>query len=204
MASRSAFIGYDPAKSVRSFFIHCKRAVKIAEGKTEDGPPEVLINPSIKEAEEVFKTWKDGFACDIETVSLKDHRMLSIAVSGEWDLAMVWSLRGPGRKRGLSPLKRRLANGVRKVFQNGDFDIPILDKSGFHVKHESCWDTMLENQFLHPDELVNLSYLAALATDVEAWKHLRGESLLFYNGLDACYTFRVYVMALDQYKEFEE
>jgi hypothetical protein len=199
-----AYVGYEPAKSARAFFHHVEKAVKAALGEPEDGPPEILYNPSAAEAEKVFRSWKDGFACDIETPSLTDHRILSIAVSGDWDLAMAWDLRVPGRKRGMGPLKRYLANGVRKVFQNGDFDIPILDRHGYPVRKESCWDTMLESQMLNPDEPVNLSFLTSMACDVEAWKHLRGPDLLFYNALDACYDWRVYVATQDQYEEFEQ
>jgi hypothetical protein len=191
------------ARVTRSFLLHVEKAVKIALGKKPDALPTIHYNPTGKESEEVFKRWEDGFACDIECPSLTDHRILSLAVSGDWDEAMVWDLEHPSTRKKLGPLKRRLLNGTRKVFHNGDFDIPILEKNGFPLNKESCWDTMIEASILFPDEPVNLSFCTSLATDVEAWKHLRGDRLLFYNSLDACYDWRVYLMADETYKEYE-
>lgn len=191
------------AKVTRSFLKHVEKAVRVAAGGKRDSYPKVIENPTGQEAEKIFKRWPDGFAVDIETPSLVEHRILSLAVSGDWDEAMVWDMQHPGTKKKLAPLRKYLKNGVRKVFQNGEFDITILEKNGFKINHESCWDTMIENAILYPDEPVNLSFLTSLVTDVEAWKHLRGDRLLFYNALDACFTWRVYLGADESYKEYE-
>lgn len=197
--------GDTKAKVTRSFLLHVEKAVRIAAGKKADKPPKIIENPSSAESEEVFKGWKeDGFAVDVECPSLTDHRLLSLAVSGEWDLAMVWDMEHPSTKRKLGALRKYLKNGVRKVFQNGEFDISVLEKNGFEINRSSCWDTMIENAILFPDEPVNLSFLTSLATDVEAWKHLRGDRLLFYNALDANYDWRVYLQAEESYKEHEQ
>lgn len=202
-----AFVGYSPAKASRGFLLHVERACQIAfEGKKPDKPPLVHYNPTARKAQALFRSWDYEFACDIETPNLKDHRIMSIAVSGDPDEAMVWSLENPKIKRTLGPLKEALAKAKRIVFQNGDFDVPILDKHGLKVRRPAIWDTMIENQMLHPDEPVNLSYLASLCMDTEAWKHLRGEGgedLLFYNALDVCYDWRVYLATEDHYEEFE-
>lgn len=195
--------GDSKARVTRSFLLHTEKAVKIAAGKKADAPPTIMENPTATESEKVFKKWKDGFACDIETPSLTDHRIISLAVSGAWNRAMVWDMEHPATRKKLGPLKRFLKNGVRKVFHNGDFDIPILDKHGLTVNHRACWDTMIEASILFPDEPVNLSFCVSLATDVEAWKHLRGDRILFYNALDACYDWRAYLMADESYKEYE-
>lgn len=195
-----AYVGYEEARAARSFLIHVKKAVDIAFGKKPDPLPKILYNPPAGEAGGVFRRWKDGFAIDIETPSLTDHRILSIAVSGHEFEAMVWSLEG---RPALGPLRKYLRNDVTKVFQNGEFDLPILEKNGFKITKSSCWDTMIENAILFPDEPVNLSFLTSLASDVEAWKHLREGNLLFYNALDACYDWRVYVSTLEAYEEFE-
>jgi hypothetical protein len=199
-----AFVGYDPAKSRRSFMLHVRKAVRIALGQKEERLPDILYNPSVREAKEVFESWEDGFACDIETISLKDHRMLSIAVSGEIDLAMVWDLRDVKTRKLLKPLRAALQATKRIVWQNGEFDIPILQKHGYKVNLKVCWDTMVENQILWPDEPVNLSFLGSMHTDMEAWKHLRGTRLLFYNALDANVDWKIYVGSDEHYEEYEE
>jgi hypothetical protein len=167
----------------------------------------VWKNPTKEFAKRKFDEWKDGFASDIETPSLQDHRMLSIAVSGDWGEAMVWDLTKPGIKRDLAPLRSNLRNpgkGRKLVWQNGEFDIPIMTKWGWKIHLPSCWDTMIENAILFPDEPVNLSFLTSLATDTEAWKHMReSKDLLFYNGLDACFDWRVYLKTDEHYKEYE-
>ena len=183
--------------------LHIRKAVKIALGQKEERLPDILYNPSVKEADQVFTTWQDGFSCDIETPSLQDHRMLSVAVSGEIDLAMVWDLRDVKTRKLMKSLKTHLVGNRRIVWQNGEFDIPILQKHGYKVNLDVCWDTMIENQMLWPDEPVNLSYLGSLVTDMEAWKHLRGSRLLFYNALDANVDWKVYVASDEHYEEYE-
>jgi len=191
------------AKVIRSFLLHVEKAVRIAAGKKPDKPPKVVENPTATESEKIFRHWRDGFAVDVEPPSLPDHRLLSLAVSGAEDIAMVWDMQHPSTKRKLAPLRKWLKNGVRKVFQNGEFDITVLEKNGFKINRSSCWATMIENAILFHDEPVNLSFLTSLATDVEAWKHLRGDRLLFYNALDANYDWRVYLQADESYKEYE-
>ena len=206
----SAATAYDPTRHTRSFLLHCEKAVDAALGKKPDEPPKVHYNPSAKLASSVFARWLDGFACDIETPSLEDHRMLSLAVSGDWNEAMVWDLASPGIKGKLTPLRTALRNrrngGTKKiVWQNGEFDIPIMTKWGWKIDLDSCWDTMIENAILFPDEPVNLNFLVSLVCDAEAWKHMRtGSELLFYNALDACYTFRVYLEGDKHYAEYEK
>lgn len=187
------------AKAARSFLVHLEKAVEAALGKKRDRDPEILFNPSEEVARKVFSRWK-AFATDIETPSTTSKKILSIAVSGEKYLAMVWDLQGLRVK--LQPLKDALNSRSKiKVFQNGEFDMPRLEALGFAIKKESkgkilCWDTMIDMQIQHPDEPANLSYLVSLACDVEAWKHRRKtddrREFLTYNALDANYDFRVY------------
>lgn len=184
--------------------LHVRKAVRIALGQKEERLPDIIYNPSVKEADQVFTTWQDGFACDIETPSLQDHRMLSIAVSGEIDLAMVWDLRDPKTRPLMKSLRSHLMGDRRIVWQNGDFDIPILQKHGYKVNLDVCWDTMIENQLLWPDEPVNLSFLGSMHTDMQAWKHLRGSRLLFYNALDANVDWKTYVGSDEHYEEYEQ
>jgi hypothetical protein len=117
---------------------------------------------------------------------------------------MVWDLRDPKTLRILKPLKDALKGERRIVWQNGEFDIPILRKHGYKINTDVCWDTMVENQILWPDEPVNLSFLGSMHTDMEAWKHLRGSRLLFYNTLDASVDWKIYVGSDEHYQEYDK
>lgn len=187
------------AKAARSFLLHLEKAVNAALGKRRDPDPKVLFNPPEADAKRAFSKWK-GFAVDIETPSTASTRILSVAASGERNLALVWDLEG--RTQRIRSLEEALDSSSKvKIFQNGEFDIVRLEKAGYKVRKEArgkilCWDTMIEMQILHPDEPANLSYLVSLACDVEAWKHRRKtddrREFLKYNALDANYDFRVY------------
>jgi len=77
--------------------------------------------------------------------------------------------------------------------QNGDFDINVLLNCGYELDPETFWDTMIEGAILHPDEPVNLSFLASMATDIEAWKFRREGDLHVYNAIDAWTTWMIYL-----------
>lgn len=187
------------AKAARSFLVHLRKAVEAALGKPPDPPPKVLYNPTAEESEKRFRKWK-RFAIDIETPSTTSSKILSVAVSGNRKVGMVWDLQRPYPE--LGPFREALLSEKEKIFQNGEFDIQRLERNGFNIRKVSrkgrnlIWDTMIEMQILHPDEPANLSYLVSMACDVEAWKHTRKtdsrKKFLLYNALDAVYDFRVY------------
>lgn len=194
-----AYLFKDMARGARSFLLHVKKAVDIALGKPEDPLPRILRDPPIAEARRVFKSWRKlGFAIDVETPALKEFRLLSVAVCGNPNLAMVWNCQNQAK---LAPLREALASPIRKVVQNGDFDIGVLQSCGFELDPETFWDTMIEGAILHPDEPVNLSFLASMACDTESWKFRRDEDLGFYNVIDAWTTWLIY---LDNQRGYEE
>lgn len=183
----------DKSRTIRSFLHHCSKAVAIAKGKRPDKLPTILYNPTQAVAKKLLASW-DGFTVDIETVSVKDTSMKSIA-AGQGDIVLVWSIQDPRAKTRLKPLMEAIASRKRKVFQNAEFDVGVLVDNGWEIPLDTIWDTMLENQMLFPDELVNLSFLASMVTDIEAWKHIRASDpsqLLFYNALDVWTTEKVY------------
>lgn len=193
-----AYLFKDMPRSARSFLLHIEKAVNIALGQTETPLPKVLIDPPAREARKIFKRWStDGWAVDVETPSLTEYRLLSVAVCGDPKLAMVWScLKGVPKA-----LREALETPVRKVVQNGDFDIGVFLACGVKVDPETFWDTMIEGGMLHPDEPVNLSFLASNACDTHAWKFRREGDLLQYNALDAWVTWMIY---LDNQRSYED
>lgn len=194
-----AYLFKDMARGGRSFLLHVQKAVEIALGKREDPLPEILKDPTEKKAKEVFKSWeKEGWAVDVETPDLKEYRLLSVAVCGSKDLAMVWNTTKP---RKLTALRAALAGPTRKIVQNGDFDINVFLACGFKTDPETYWDTMIEGAIMHPDEPVNLSFLASMATDIESWKFRREGDLFTYNVIDAWATWMIYLQNQKNYEE---
>jgi uracil-DNA glycosylase len=62
---------------------------------------------------------------------------------------------------------------IRKVFQNGLYDIAFLYRSvGIKVKGAEH-DTMLLHHSLQPESLKGLGYLGSIYTEERAWKHMR-------------------------------
>ncbi len=191
-----AYLFKDMARGARSFLIHVKKAVDIALGKKEDKLPKILVDPPAPEARKVFKSWKDGWAVDVETPSLTEFKLLSVAVCGSPDLAMVWT-----NPKKMGALRAALKSKVRKVVQNGDFDIGVFQACGFELDPETFWDTMIEGAILHPDEPVNLSFLASCACDTHAWKFQREGNLYEYNAIDAWTTWMIY---LDNQRSYDD
>lgn len=183
------------AKAARSFLLHLHKAVKVATGHRRDDLPKIVVNPPASLVRKKLREW-EAFASDIETPSLDSSRIISIAISGEAGMALVWDPEVCDLRETPLPLAY-LSRTHIKVVQNGSFDLPIMEANGLRVEkvgkggENLIWDTVIEAQILHPDEPANLSFLASVALDVEAWKHAK-EDLFFYNGLDANYTYRIY------------
>lgn len=194
-----AYLFKDMARGARSFLLHVEKAVNIALGQSPTRLPAILKDPDAKTARKVFKDWEaEGWAVDVETPSLTEYRLLSVAACGSKDLAMVWNCQKPSR---LGEFRKALRSPVRKIVQNGDFDINVLLTCGFELDPETFWDTMIEAQIQHPDEPVNLSFLASMACDIESWKWQRESNLFFYNALDAWTDWLIYLDNQERYDE---
>ena len=64
-------------------------------------------------------------------------------------------------------------HSIKKVFQNGLYDIAFLWRSvGIKVKGAEH-DTMLLHHSLQPESLKSLGYLGSIYTNERAWKHMR-------------------------------
>jgi DNA polymerase I-like protein with 3'-5' exonuclease and polymerase domains len=62
---------------------------------------------------------------------------------------------------------------IKKVFQNGLYDIAFLYRSvGIKVRGAEH-DTMLMHHSLQPESLKGLGYLGSIYTDERAWKYMR-------------------------------
>lgn len=77
--------------------------------------------------------------------------------------AKVWGL-----------IRRVLSDGrVRKLFQNGLYDIAFLYRAYGIETINASEDTMLLHHALQPEALKGLGYLGSIYTDEGSWKHMR-------------------------------
>jgi DNA polymerase len=67
---------------------------------------------------------------------------------------------------------------IKKVFQNGVYDIAFLWRSMRIKVRGARHDTMLLHHALHPEALKGLGYLGSVYTDEGSWKHMRKTSTI--------------------------
>jgi DNA polymerase I-like protein with 3'-5' exonuclease and polymerase domains len=122
-------------------------------------------------------------ACDIETAGTQ---ITTLGIAPRADVGLIIPFldnRAKGRSYWPTDDDERLAWGfvrevlqdgdIRKVFQNGLYDIAFLYRSvGIKVKGAEE-DTMLLHHSLQPESLKGLGYLGSIYTEERAWKHMR-------------------------------
>jgi DNA polymerase I-like protein with 3'-5' exonuclease and polymerase domains len=62
---------------------------------------------------------------------------------------------------------------IRKLFQNGVYDISFLLRAYGIKTMGAAEDTMLLAHALQPESLKGLGYLGSIYSDEGAWKHMR-------------------------------
>jgi len=147
---------------------------------------ELWIEPSLGDLHEFEQRYiRDStiLAVDIETAG---SQVTTVGFAPAKDVALVipfYDPRTKGRSYWDTPDDERRAwqfvkrilqrDTIRKVFQNGLYDIAFLYRSvGIKVKG-ATEDTMLLHHSLQPESLKGLGYLGSIYTDERAWKHMR-------------------------------
>lgn len=105
------------------------------------------------------------------------------------------------RKRALVLIDRILRSPVKKIAQNGNFDITYLAWH-YKIKVENFWfDTMLAQHCLYPTTPKGLDFLASIYTNECYWKsegkqwkseNIDWQQFYEYNGKDAANTYEIY------------
>jgi hypothetical protein len=147
---------------------------------------EIWIEPTLEdlyEFERRFIRPDCVLAIDIETAG---NQVTTIGFAPRPDIALVVPIHDPRRKgrsywddadsetRAWEFVRQILQNrSLRKVFQNGLYDIAFLYRSvGIKVKGAEH-DTMLMHHSMQPESLKGLGYLGSIYTDERAWKWMR-------------------------------
>ena len=94
-----------------------------------------------------------------------------------------------------------LSSPAKKIAQNAPFDISILSYMGVPVKN--LWaDTMIMHHCLHPELPKGLDFLCSVYTRQPYYKDMIRKDLWEYNCLDACVTYEVAMVLLEELEEF--
>ena len=188
---------YHPAAVLRQWELRPVTVLDLMKAARESSFPEIRrkareiwIEPSIEDIETFYSSHILGckiLSVDIET---SGQQITCIGFSPRTDLALVIPFHDsrtksrsywPTRELELScwGIIRRILEdaGIKKVFQNGLYDVAFLWRSvGIGVKGAEE-DTMLLHHALQPESLKGLGFLASCYCDEGAWKQMRTETI---------------------------
>lgn len=187
---------YHPAAVLRQWELRPVTVIDFIKAKREAEYPdvrrpkcEIWIEPGIADIETFITRYVLG--CKILSVDIETSgtRITEIGFSPRPDLAIVipfddnrrkdrcyWSDKGIERKV-WEIVKRVLADRtIRKLFQNGLYDIAFLWRAYGIKTYGAEEDTMLLHHALQPESLKSLGFLGSIYTDHGPWKTERGKS----------------------------
>ena len=189
---------YHPAAVLRDWSLRPVTLLDLAKAKREAGFPElrrperyIWIEPTLEDLETFYATQIVGcayLAVDIETAG---NQITCIGFSPNPNIGLVLPFhdsRATGGNYWASPSNEREAwsfvrrvlvdTRIKKVFQNGLYDIAFLWRSVGIPVHGAEHDTMLLHHALYPESLKSLGFLGSLYTDEGAWKQERKTSTI--------------------------
>lgn len=185
---------YHPAAVLRQWELRPTTVIDLMKAKREAEFPEVRrpkreiwIEPTLGDLENFYERYLlngcSGLAVDIET-SGNQITCIGFAPSSEVSLVLPFvDARRKGRNYWADQHYERSAwlfvkrilddRSIRKVFQNGAYDIAFLWRSMglkvFGAEH----DTMLLHHALQPESLKSLGFLGSIYSDERSWKGMR-------------------------------
>lgn len=181
---------YHPAAVARQWELRPTTIIDLGKAAHENGFPEVRrpnceiwIEPTIEDIERFVNDYILG--CSILSVDIETSgtRITCIGFAPRQDLAIVIPFddeRKPGRsywpsaqleRQAWEIIRRVLEDGtIRKLFQNGLYDIAFLLRSYGIKTCGASEDTMLLHHALQPESLKGLGFLGSVYTNHGAWK----------------------------------
>lgn len=185
-------VAYHPAAVLRQHDLRPVTIIDLAKAVRESASPdiqrppcEIWIEPDLDDVKAFFSTYlpsgyPEPVAVDIETVGT---RITCIGFAPRRDLAIVIPFddsRKPGRSYWPTPQLERQCweliravlgdASIKKVFQNGLYDIAFLFRSYGIATQGASHDTMLLHHALQPEALKGLGFLGSVYTDHGPWK----------------------------------
>ncbi len=148
-------------------------------------PREVWIEPTLEDLHAFKTAYIDGcpiLSVDIET---SGNQITCIGFSPRRDIAIVipfhdsrkagrayWPTVGDERAAWLF-VQSILASPIRKLFQNGTYDIAFLWRAYGMKVYGAEHDTLLLHHALQPESLKGLGFLGSIYTNEGSWKQMR-------------------------------
>lgn len=187
---------YHPAAVLRQWELRPTTIADLMKAKRESAYPEIRrplreiwIEPTLEDLETFYAQHIQG--CEILSVDIETsgNRITCIGFSPSNSLALVVPFTNSRRKSGAywtshgdessawALIKRILGDGsIKKLFQNGIYDITFLWKSYGIKTYGAEHDTMLLHHSLQPEALKGLGFLGSIYGQGEAaWKQMRGK-----------------------------
>lgn len=184
---------YHPAAVLRQWELRPTTIVDLMKARRESAFPEIRrprrsiwIEPTIEDLEEFYDRYIVG--CSILSVDIETSgdQITEIGFAPAPDIALVLPFKDPRKKDGnywRTPELERTAWGfvrrvcedgsIRKVYQNGLYDIAFKLRSVGIKTRGASEDTMLLAHALQPEQLKGLGFLGSVYTDEGAWKNDR-------------------------------
>lgn len=138
-----------------------------------------IINPSSVETEEFLarvKNPEEVMGVDIETTHARIREAVPFIISFAFeDVAYCFEY-----EKDLEVIAEALKSPVKKVFQNGIFDVSINTNIGLEVKNWE-FDTLYAHHLLYAELPHDLGFILSLYTDGSYHKHMRDN---FEEGLE--------------------
>jgi hypothetical protein len=187
---------YHPAAVLRQWELRPTTVIDLIKAAREAKYPElrrpqreIWIEPTLTDMRLFYDRYISGtreVAVDIETAG---EHITSISLSPNPRVSLVIPFLGRrGKVRTYFPdlaseekawdfIRSILGDrAIRKVFQNGLFDIAFLWRAYGIPTYNAVDDTMLLHHSLQPESLKSLAYLGSIYTDEGAWKDLKKHS----------------------------
>lgn len=184
---------YHPAAVLRQWELRPVTVVDLMKARREAEYPEIRrpkreiwIEPGVEDIERFINDHImecNSLSVDIET---SGNRITCIGFASSPQLSIVIPFDAPGAKarnywdsKEKEEIVWQLVKGVlenrsiRKLFQNGLYDIAFLWRAYGIKVYGAEHDTMLLHHALQPESLKGLGFLGSVYTDEGAWKHMR-------------------------------
>ena len=183
---------YHPAAVIRDWSLRPTTIADFMKAKRESAYAdirrpyrEIWIEPSIADIHTFFELCRscDILSVDIETsgsrvtcIGFAPSTRLAIVIpfdDGRTKTGCYWPTREDER-RVWNLIRSILEDGtIRKLFQNGAYDIAFLWRAYGIRTMGAAEDTMLLSHALQPESLKGLGYLGSIYSDEKSWKHMR-------------------------------
>lgn len=183
---------YHPAAIFRQWSLRPVTVIDLIKGLRESKSPlitrperEIWIEPTVEDLYEFDRRYiqsSEGISSDIETAG-QHITLFGIAPSPRVALVIpgigtqragraYWRTMADER-RVYNFIKEVMSRPIRKIFQNGLYDIAFIWRAYQIAVMNAEDDTMLLHHALQPESLKSLGFLGSIYTDEGPWKHMR-------------------------------